>query len=97
MVNEAAVVGIWSSAEDTEIPRAFVTLKQMEAKSKFPDISTSISNFVSEKVSSYKRLRGGVVIIDALPRNTTGKLLKKVLKEYPEQSSRNDRENSAKL
>ena len=46
------------------------------------DIQEEIATFVSSKVSNYKRLRGGVVIIDALPRNPTGKLLKKKLKEF---------------
>ena len=34
----------------------------------------------AEKVSPYKRLRGGVVFIDLIPRNATGKILRKELK-----------------
>jgi acyl-coenzyme A synthetase/AMP-(fatty) acid ligase len=80
LVHEAAVIGAWSSKEDTEIPRAFVVLKNTQDNAH--GIANDISDFVSTKVSNYKKLRGGVVIIDALPRNPTGKVLKKVLKEY---------------
>lgn len=80
LVQEAAVIGAWSSEEDTEIPRAFVVLENAQGNPQ--EIAKDISDFVSTKVSNYKKLRGGVVTIDALPRNPTGKVLKKVLKEY---------------
>ncbi|KAF9887217.1 hypothetical protein FE257_010471 [Aspergillus nanangensis] len=81
LVREAAVIGIWSEHETTEIPRAFVVLEEEGSKESAPEkIVSSILDFVAKQVSNYKRLRGGVVIIDALPKNTTGKVLKKELK-----------------
>lgn len=81
MVHEAAVVGIWSPKEETEIPRAFVSLKEGYGRDAV-GIAKEIADLVASKVSNYKKLRGGVVIIDVLPRNPTGKLLKKKLKDY---------------
>ena len=81
LVEEAAVIGIWSASQDTELPRAYVVLKEDIREYSNTAVLQEISNFVSDKVSNYKRLRGGVVAIDALPRNTTGKVLKKVLKD----------------
>jgi len=75
------VVGVWSASQDTELPRAYVVLREDSRGVSNAAILQDISKFVSEKVSNYKRLRGGVVAIDALPRNTTGKVLKKVLKD----------------
>lgn len=81
LVREAAVIGIWSEKEATEIPRAFVVLKEPVQPSAMADVSKSIADFVATQVSTYKRLRGGVVIIKELPKNTTGKVLKKALKD----------------
>lgn len=39
-----------------------------------------IAEFVSSKVSSHKKLAGGVVFIDAIPKSMTGKILRKDLK-----------------
>jgi acyl-coenzyme A synthetase/AMP-(fatty) acid ligase len=36
-----------------------------------------IQSTVNDQVSGYKRLRGGVWHIDALPKNATGKILRK--------------------
>ncbi|KAJ5698339.1 hypothetical protein N7462_000344 [Penicillium macrosclerotiorum] len=84
-VKEAAVIGVWSSSEDTEIPRAFVSLEEADPQN-LEIVAKEITDFVSEKVASYKRLRGGVVVLEELPRNATGKLLKKKLKELTVQS-----------
>ena len=40
-----------------------------------------IKNYVAERLSKYKRLEGGVVFLDALPRNANGKLLKRILRD----------------
>jgi acyl-coenzyme A synthetase/AMP-(fatty) acid ligase len=96
LVHEAAVVGIWSPQEDTEIPRAFVSLKVADEQ-KSVEVSKEIADLVASKVSNYKKLRGGVVIIRALPRNSTGKLLKKKLKEYEVKSQHAERKLGSKL
>lgn len=36
---------------------------------------------ISEKVSPQKKLRGGVIFIPELPKNATGKVLRRVLRE----------------
>ena len=43
-------------------------------------------NLFSERVISYKRLRGGIHFIDAIPRNPTGKILRRNLKEIAEKT-----------
>ena len=81
LVREAAVIGVWNADEATEVPRAFVVLRDDAQKQDRAAVVRSISGFVAEQVSNYKRLRGGVVVVDALPKNPTGKILKKALKE----------------
>lgn len=47
-----------------------------------PRLAQSIVQYLEPKVSTYKRLRGGVVILSELPKNTTGKVLKRELKTW---------------
>ena len=81
LVREAAVIGVWNADEATEVPRAFVVLRNDVQEQDRTRVVRSISEFVAGQVSNYKRLRGGVVVADALPKNPTGKILKKALKE----------------
>ena len=37
--------------------------------------------FVDSKVASYKRLRGGVKFVEAVPRSPSGKILRKDVRE----------------
>ncbi|CAH2041115.1 unnamed protein product, partial [Iphiclides podalirius] len=74
-VVDAAVVAI-PDRNTGEKPKAFIILKE-EAK----NISAEdIMAFVAERVAPYKRIKE-VSIIDIIPKNPSGKILRKVLKE----------------
>ncbi|KAL7904619.1 acetyl-CoA synthetase-like protein [Trichoderma velutinum] len=74
-VADAAVIG--THREDTEVPTAYVALTP-SAKGKISEIE--LIEYVQGKVSDHKRLRGGVIFIDAIPRSPTGKILRKDLR-----------------
>ena len=38
-----------------------------------------IQKFVDDNVSSYKRLRGGVQVLDEIPKTSSGKILRRLL------------------
>ena len=40
-----------------------------------------IANWMAERVARHKRLMGGVVILDEIPKNPSGKILRKNLRE----------------
>ena len=58
-----------------ELPRAYI-VKKMGVSVTEEDIV----EFMQTKVAAHKRLKGGVVFINTLPRTTTGKLLRRELK-----------------
>ena len=60
--------------EAGEIPRAYVVKK--------PDSNLSeqdVADFIQQKVSPHKKLRGGVIFTDAIPKSASGKLLRRVM------------------
>ncbi|RIB11172.1 hypothetical protein C2G38_2204132 [Gigaspora rosea] len=78
-VSDAAVVGYYSEKDATELPTAYVTIKNGYKQSRA--LAEEIQSFVDEKVLPYKRLRGGILFIDRIPKNASGKILRRLLKE----------------
>lgn len=76
-VIDCAVVGVYNKELATEVPRAYVVT---EDASKPLDIN-GLQKWFSSRVANYKRLRGGIGLVDQIPRNGSGKILRKDLKE----------------
>ena len=73
-VADCAVVPL-RDVESGEIPRAFVVLENGQQAS-----AAELIRFVEERVAGYKKIRR-VEFIDAIPKNPSGKILRRMLKE----------------
>jgi 4-coumarate--CoA ligase len=69
------VVGIEVDEDKTELPRAYVVRRGTALT---PE---DIYKYSSERLAKYKRLDGGVVLVDSIPKTPSGKILKKILRE----------------
>lgn len=83
-----------SDGQGNDLPVAFVVI-QPELQSKMTQ--DDIHNFLNPKISTYKRLRGGVEFIDEIPRNLNGKVMRNVLKELAEKGRRGKQSPRARL
>ena len=72
---DAGVVGVLDKKYG-ELPRAFVVLKPNQEITE-----DEIKEFVAKQVADYKRLDGGVQFIESIPKNATGKIMRRILKE----------------
>lgn len=83
-VQEGGVGALWDESQLTGLPTAWVILKPNIArgpeKNKIKALG-EIHSWIDEQVSGYKKLRGGVWEIERLPKNATGKILRKELVE----------------
>jgi acyl-CoA synthetase (AMP-forming)/AMP-acid ligase II len=76
-VADAAVVGI--TIDGRESPRAYVVLQpEWEGKIKESEIQAKISS----RVAKHKRLMGGVKYVKEIPKLASGKIIRKVMKEW---------------
>jgi len=76
-IADAAVVALQKDHE--ELPRAYVVLKD-GAKGKVSE--TDIAKWTAERVAKHKRLDGGVMFIDEVPKSPSGKIQRKVMREW---------------
>lgn len=79
---DVAVIGVDFGDERGELPRAYVVLDPAYA-STVTDVEIQL--FLIGKLSRYKALDGGVRRVEALPRSSTGKILKNIFKEAAKQ------------
>ncbi|RVX66462.1 hypothetical protein B0A52_09692 [Exophiala mesophila] len=76
-VADAAVVGVpWSQEER---PRAYVVLKP-HAKGKIS--SVNLRDWVAKRVAKHKRLEGGIIFVDAIPKSPTGKIQRNLVRNW---------------
>ncbi|KAF5302856.1 hypothetical protein FQA39_LY02036 [Lamprigera yunnana] len=73
-VLDAAVIGVANSRYG-EVPHAYVVLKP---NTKFD--TKQLQDYVAGHVAEYKTLKGGVTIVQSIPKNASGKILRKDLK-----------------
>ncbi|CAO3634571.1 unnamed protein product [Mucor fragilis] len=78
-VADCCIIGVYDSAQATELPRAYVVLQPSIPKT--PASAAMISKFVEDNVISYKKLRGGVRFLDVIPKSPSGKILRRVLRD----------------
>lgn len=78
-VRESGAGALWDESQLTELPTAWVVLRDgdMMRKEEMLRRLKEIQRSVDAQVSGYKKLRGGVWAVERLPKNATGKILRK--------------------
>jgi acyl-CoA synthetase (AMP-forming)/AMP-acid ligase II len=77
---DAAVIGVpAASALDGEAPRAYVVRRPGTSPDELA--ARDVYDWVARKLAKYKRLDGGVQFRDAIPKNASGKILKRLLRD----------------
>lgn len=82
-VADAAVVGITLHGE--EWPRAYVTLKD-ESKGKVT--ASQIQLWIKSRVAKHKQLVGGVKFIDEVPKLASGKIQRKLMRDWAKRDAK---------
>ncbi|KAI9262783.1 hypothetical protein BY458DRAFT_438919 [Sporodiniella umbellata] len=83
IVTDCCVIGIYDENQATEIPRAYIVVR--EGVEKANKTAQFIQNHVAKRVANHKKLRGGVRFINEVPKSNSGKILRKKVKEWAKQ------------
>ena len=87
-VRESAVIGIPSLAMDTELPRAYVVRVREEGEEVEEGEELSereLKAYMSQHLARYKSLDGGVRFVDAIPKTSSGKIVRHLLRKMAEE------------
>ncbi|GME36183.1 4-coumarate-CoA ligase-like protein [Neofusicoccum parvum] len=76
---DAAVIGVTPTKSGSELPRAYVVRRPGKEGEKLTE--KEVRAYVEERLASYKRLEGGVVFLQEIPKSPSGKILKRILRE----------------
>lgn len=78
-VADVAVIGVYSEERATEMPRAYVVVA--DGHKGDDKLGATLQEWLNERVSPHKKLRGGVRFVEAIPKSNAGKILRRVLVE----------------
>lgn len=80
-IADALVVGVpVDDGSGDEVPTAHVVLKPTVTAEERAHAAQAVIDFVASKVSHYKQLRGGVRVVDSVPKSPSGKLLRRIVR-----------------
>ncbi|KAF1943861.1 acetyl-CoA synthetase-like protein [Clathrospora elynae] len=86
---DVAVIGLKAKpGSDTESPRAYVVRKPGTYMTE-----EEVKMLISEKLASYKQLTGGVVFLKEIPKSPSGKILKRVLRDWADAERKDGKAN----
>ncbi|WOO86107.1 4-coumarate--CoA ligase-like 5 [Vanrija pseudolonga] len=80
---DAGVVGVWDESQATELPRGYIVpapSANATTEAARHALRREVDAWVAARVAPHKRLRGGVVLVDAIPKSPSGKILRKDLR-----------------
>ncbi|KAF8523329.1 hypothetical protein BU17DRAFT_43935 [Hysterangium stoloniferum] len=84
LVNDVAVAGVQTPGartSDDKSPRAWIVLSEEGRKLGEARSKEIIKEWTNKNLSKYKWLRGGIQVVDQIPKNITGKILRRVLQD----------------
>lgn len=89
IIIDASVAGVSGGrTNDEKIPRAWVVLSATGKDSKKgwgkEKVIKELDRWHKANLSKYKWLRGGIEVVDEIPKSPTGKVLRRVLQEQYE-------------
>ncbi|KAL6246825.1 hypothetical protein RBB50_006132 [Rhinocladiella similis] len=81
-VEDACVIGLWIDEDATELPVGFVVVNAQTRKAKGDkSVIDDVNAWLNVRVANHKKLRGGLFIVDAIPKSPSGKILRRQLKD----------------
>ncbi|PGH15574.1 hypothetical protein AJ79_02356 [Helicocarpus griseus UAMH5409] len=94
-IADAACVGL--IINDEEFPRAYVSLKDGAIQGDSTLTPVAIQEWLKPRVAKHKWLTGGVVIVDEVPKSPSGKILRKVMREWAKRDAAKVQGSRARL
>ncbi|KAF8689650.1 acetyl-CoA synthetase, partial [Rhizoctonia solani] len=96
---DAGVIGIESVEQATELPsRAYIVHRaghdSFSSSEKRHAFESGVQSWIQSRVAKHKYLRGGVTLIESIPKSPSGKILRRELRKYAQTELANETSKS---
>ncbi|KAI0335845.1 acetyl-CoA synthetase-like protein [Cubamyces sp. BRFM 1775] len=82
LIIDVTVAGVSGGrTSDEKVPRAWVVLSDAGKQRGEKEVVQALHSWIQKNLSKYKWLRGGIEVVDEIPKNPTGKVLRRVLQD----------------
>ncbi|KAI8986104.1 acetyl-CoA synthetase-like protein [Trametes punicea] len=98
LIIDVAVAGVSGGrTSDEKVPRAWIVLSEEGKRRGEKEVIQELHTWIQKNLSKYKWLRGGIEVVDEIPKNPTGKVLRRILQDRYEQQQAAEAAPRAKL
>jgi acyl-CoA synthetase (AMP-forming)/AMP-acid ligase II len=88
-INDVTVAGVSGGrTSDEKVPRAWIVLSPAGKKRGVAVVVRELNAWHQKNLSKYKWLRGGIQVVDQIPKSQTGKVLRRVLQDRYEANAK---------
>lgn len=70
-----------------ELPRAYIVRRTKDGKPSEEEVKA----YMKEHLIYYKQLHGGIKFVESIPKNASGKILKRLLREQAKEEMREEK------
>ncbi|KAF8203424.1 hypothetical protein K438DRAFT_1964909 [Mycena galopus ATCC 62051] len=92
LISDVAVAGVSGGrTADEKVPRAWIVLSSTGKKEGAAAVIETLERWQKESLSKYKWLRGGIEVVEEIPKTPTGKTKRRVLQEEYERHAKKAR------
>ncbi|EIW59202.1 acetyl-CoA synthetase-like protein [Trametes versicolor FP-101664 SS1] len=86
LILDVTVAGVSGGrTSDEKVPRAWIVLSDEGKQRGAEAVVQALHTWIQKNLSKYKWLRGGIEVVEEIPKNPTGKVLRRVLQDRYEQ------------
>ncbi|KAJ2255395.1 hypothetical protein IW137_001074 [Coemansia sp. RSA 1287] len=75
-IKDCAVAAVFDERRQTQVPRAYFVVSECDNAQA---VGQCVVEWLNAQVAYYKQLRGGFVILEAIPKSASGKILRRML------------------
>ena len=86
-IEDSCIVPLWVEEQATHLPVGFVVISGRGKAKGEKEVIEGIHSWLNARVANHKKLRGGICVVDAIPKSPSGKILRREVAQMLKQKT----------